>query len=87
METILFETVVGLNADAVEAIPAYSGVHNMISVGSYQLDEETGVRKGRMTTYACDTSDDGTFAAIVHETVELPGVLDFKWLVFEQDSG
>lgn len=79
METILFETTIGLNADVVEAIPSYTGVNNMISVGSYQLDEASGVRKGRITTFECSVDEDGRFVASVHETVDLPDVLDLKW--------
>ena len=46
----LFEVDTVLTADTVEWCPR-DGLHQVLAAGTYQLDEETGVRRGALALY------------------------------------
>lgn len=46
----LFEVDTVLTADTVEWCPR-DGLHQVLAGGTYQLDEEAGVRRGALTLY------------------------------------
>lgn len=63
-----------LNTDVVEWCPA-PGLQRCLAVGTYQLDEASGQREGRLQLYTLDGSNRLAPAA----AVDLPGVFDLRW--------
>lgn len=76
-----FEADLAVNADCVEALPAYSDFPFAFTFGCYQLEEGGGGRRGKIGLYTSDAPPVAgvPFAPTLVQEVDMPGVLDFKW--------
>lgn len=93
MACLYQESVLTVNADSTEFCPL-QGLHNMLAVGTYQLDEKTQDRHGLLHLYAmsnkwlgevhlANAAADHTHHWQLQQTSALPisGIFDMKWQV------
>lgn len=78
-----------LNADVVEWSPANSGERSAyLATGTYQLNEEAGVREGRLYLYRLEgnIARNSQLSLVCLAQHSLPGIFDITWLDSEQSS-
>lgn len=83
------ELTLDLNADVVEWSPVERGeLTRCLAAGTYQLNEETGVREGKLYIYRLDgtIAQDSQLSLVCLAQHSLPGIFDMKWLNHEQPS-
>ncbi|KAL6757706.1 WD40-repeat-containing domain protein [Haematococcus lacustris] len=92
-----YSEALGWNADSAECCQG-PGVRHIVAVGTYQLDEATGLRNGRLILKALSAQrplcgDVGNGAKSEQawqlrplQTLGLPGVFDLKWAQPGEDS-
>ena len=93
MARLYQESILTVNADSTEFCPLQD-LHNLLAVGTYQLDEKTQIRHGLLHLYAmsskrlgevhlADESTDHTHHWQLQQTSALPisGIFDMKWQV------
>ncbi len=93
MARLYQESVLTVNADSTEFCPLQD-LHNLLAVGTYQLDEKTQIRHGLLHLYAmsskrlgevhlADETTDRTHHWQLQQTSALPisGIFDMKWQV------
>lgn len=79
------ERILDLNADCVEFCPS-AGHEHLLAVGTYQLDEATKTRHGRLLLYSlCSCSKKLCLADLA--TMQLPGIFDLHWLQLPDTTG
>ncbi|KAA6427585.1 MAG: hypothetical protein FRX49_02248 [Trebouxia sp. A1-2] len=93
MARLYQESVLTVNADSTEFCPLQD-LHNLLAVGTYQLDEKTQIRHGLLHLYAmgskwpgevhlADETTDRTHHWQLQQMSALPisGIFDMKWQV------
>lgn len=93
MARLYQESVLTVNVDSTEFCPLQD-LHNLLAVGTYQLDEKTQIRHGLLHLYAmsskrlgevhlADETNDRTHHWQLQQTSALPisGIFDMKWQV------
>lgn len=69
-----------LNADCAEFCP-YDGYHNWLAVGTYQLDESSSTRQGRLYLYSTVAPHGAEGPQLrLRATLDLPGIFDLQWM-------
>ena len=77
------EITLELNADVAEWCPLLSNGHRrLIAAGTYQLNEATQERQGRLYIYKLHGEINKTSKLSLHcaTTHDVPGIFDLKWL-------
>jgi hypothetical protein len=77
------ECTLELNADVAEWCPLPSSIHRrLLAAGTYQLNETTQKRRGRLYVYNLngDIKKESKLSLHCAATYDLPGIFDLKWL-------
>lgn len=76
----LQELILGLNTDVAEFCTVPHN-YNWLAVGTYQLDEATRERHGRLHLYSLASSSQthGQLALQLAATLDMPGIFDLQW--------
>jgi hypothetical protein len=77
------ELTLALNADVAEWCPLPASTHRrLLAAGTYQLNETTQEREGRLYIYKLEgkIKKDGKLSLQCATTYNLPGIFDLKWL-------
>ena len=78
--TTVFEDVVPLNADCVEAVPAHVfGKPGYVAVAMYQLNEATQERCGHVKLLHVSDPDGASPNVVTVSDDTVSGVFDLKW--------
>ena len=81
LTTTVSELETRLTADSVEWCSGPSQLlSEIVAVGTYQLDEETGAKSGELSLLRSDPSCSATPLSIL-ETRDTEAILDMKWFV------
>lgn len=78
------ELILDVNADGAEFCTA-PGFFQLLAVGTYQLDEATRERHGRLHVYSLATTSSSSSSAStipsleLAATLDLPGIFDLQW--------
>jgi diphthamide biosynthesis protein 7 len=80
--TVHEQLTLELNADVAEWCPLPSPHRRLIAAGTYQLNETTQQREGRLYIYKLDGEIKKNAQLSLHNvtTYDLPGIFDLKWL-------
>jgi hypothetical protein len=74
------ELLLELNADCAEFCP-FPGHHHWLSVGTYQLDEASSTRHGRLYLYGLQQHQQQQWHPQLQQlaTLDVPGIFDLQW--------
>lgn len=76
------ELTLDLNADVAEWCPAPSSARRLLAAGTYQLNEATQQREGRLYFYRLKgeiVRNDQSLSLDPASTTDIPGIFDLRW--------
>lgn len=82
------ELTLDLNADVAEWCPLPGPQSRLLAAGTYQLNEATQQREGRVYIYNLkgDIKRNSALSLDLATTFDLPGIFDFRWVPFANES-
>ncbi|GMH36408.1 hypothetical protein BSKO_04276 [Bryopsis sp. KO-2023] len=82
---LLDSRVLELNSDCCEFCPV-EGSQDLLAAGTYQLDEATQTRKGKLFLFS-DEGGDGQVGLVDVASVDVSGIFDMKWIPVQTGEG
>jgi hypothetical protein len=86
MAVLYYEALTEFNADCAEFCP-FDPFTELLAVGTYQLDEDSGRRHGKLYLYSLQQQQQAESHVLQEEaTMDMPGIFDLQWAQIDPNA-